>query len=262
MMTVSCALIFITMLIWLFRSFVGHAVPLQYLTQIGNLFMSKEALRELGTRLDAVDIKISPELLCALRISVAIILSVIGLLTIWKSPFVGVLILALALAGFKLPMWYLDRLEKSRKEEISREFPIMVDLVRIYAQASDLYQALKITPHALKGELAKQMHILSAELEVSPFTEALENFAYRCRLRQVQDFIGIVLRGIKSGMDVDQILQRYSSMAYEERVTEIKRKIKIQPLIFSVLPGILMFSLILLWLFPMYANIISRLQAF
>jgi hypothetical protein len=51
-------------------------------------------------------------------------------------------------------------------------------------------------------------------------------------------------------------------MAYERRVTEIKRKIKTQPLILSVLPGMLMFSLILLWVLPMYTNIIQKLKAF
>lgn len=224
--------------------------------------MSQEKLHELGIRLEAANINLSPELFTALRISTVTILSVIGLLVVWKSPFIGIPILMLALAGFKLPIQYLDKLEETRKEEINREFPIMVDMVRIYAQASDLYQALKIVPYALKGELSKQMQTLSAELEIAPLTESLENFAHRCRLQQVQEFTGVVLRGIKSGMDVDDILQRYSSMAYEKRVTEIKRKVKMQPLILSVLPGVLMFSLLLLWVLPMYSNIITKLQAF
>jgi len=232
------------------------------LAGIGSKVASREKLRALGVRLEALNIKISPELFTALRFSAAIVLSVSGAVVMGNAPFPGLALLVLALVAYKLPESHLDKLEKNRREEINREFPIMVDMVRIYAQASDLYQALKIVPHALKGELARQMQVLSAELEIAPLAEALENFAHRCGLRQVQDFVGVVLQGIRSGMDVDEILQRYSSMAYERRVTEIKRKIKTQPLILSVLPGMLMFSLILLWVLPMYTNIIQKLKAF
>jgi len=234
----------------------------EVLAGIGSKVASREKLRALGVRLEALNIKISPELFTALRFSAAIVLSVSGAVVMGNAPFPGLALLVLALVAYKLPESHLDKLEKNRREEINREFPIMVDMVRIYAQASDLYQALKIVPHALKGELARQMQVLSAELEIAPLAEALENFAHRCGLRQVQDFVGVVLQGIRSGMDVDEILQRYSSMAYERRVTEIKRKIKTQPLILSVLPGMLMFSLILLWVLPMYTNIIQKLKAF
>ncbi|KJS75623.1 MAG: hypothetical protein JL56_07315 [Desulfotomaculum sp. BICA1-6] len=262
MTTLSCTLVFVSVLTWLLRRFAKLPGPVELMARIGYMVTSREKLHALGVRMEAVNIKFSPELLTALRFSFTIILSVTGVVVIWKAPFLGLSMLVLALAAYKLPESYLDKLEKNRKEEINREFPIMVDMVRIYAQASDLYQALKIVPHALKGELAKQMQVLSAELEIAPLAEALENFAHRCGLRQVQDFVGVVLQGIRSGMDVDEILQRYSSMAYERRVTEIKRKIKTQPLILSVLPGLLMFSLILLWVLPMYTNIIQKLKAF
>ena len=261
-MTISCVLVFVSILAWLLRCFATLSGPVKVLARIGHGVTSSEKLHALGVRLEAVNIKMPPELFTALRFSAMIILSVSGAVVIWKVPFLGLSMLVLALMAFKLPEWYLDKLEKNRKEEINREFPIMVDMVRIYAQASDLYQALKIVPHALKGELARQMQVLSAELEIAPLAEALENFAHRCGLRQVQDFVGVVLQGIRSGMDVDEILQRYSSMAYERRVTEVKRKIKTQPLILSVLPGMLMFGLILLWVLPMYTNILQKLKAF
>lgn len=262
MTAISCALVFAAVLIWLLRRLVKLPGPVEVLTEIGRRVTSREKLRALEVRLEAVNMKISPELFTALRFSSAIVLAAAGGALIWREPVPGIALLVLALIAYKLPEAHLDKLEKNRKEDINREFPIMVDMVRIYAQASDLYQALKIVPHALKGELAGQMQVLSAELEISPLAEALENFAHRCGLRQVQDFVGVVLQGIRSGMDVDEILQRYSSMAYERRVTEIKRKIKTQPLILSVLPGMLMFSLILLWVLPMYTNIIQKLKAF
>ncbi|RKO65718.1 type II secretion system F family protein [Desulfofundulus salinus] len=262
MTALSCVLVFLALLAWLLRRFEDFPGPLEVLKGFGSLAASPQKLKELGVRLETLNIKVSPELFTAFRLAGALVLTAAGGVAIWKSPFAGVALLFLAFLAYKFPEWQLARLEKARKEEIGREFPLMVDMVRIYARAADLYQALKIVPYALKGELAKQMHILSAELEIAPMAEALENFAHRCGLRQVQDFVGVVLQGIRSGMDVDEILQRYSSMAYERRVTEIKRKIKAQPLILSVLPGLLMFSLIILWVLPMYSNIIQKLKAF
>ena len=62
--------------------------------------------------------------------------------------------------------------------------------------------------------------------------------------------------------NVDDILDTFAKRSYEIRVNDIKRKIKAQPIIMSVLPAIMMFSLILLFVFPMYADILDKLSSF
>lgn len=170
--------------------------------------------------------------------------------------------LLIALFFWVYPDKWLEQKESARIEDLRREFPLMVTLVRVYARASDLYQALGITRNALRGELKRQMDILASELTVYPMKKALENFAERCRYPLVSSFVSVVLFGITTGADVDQILDGFSRRSYEARVNEIKRKIKAQPIILSVLPAAMMFALLLLFVFPMYTNIIEKLRAF
>lgn len=168
----------------------------------------------------------------------------------------------LGLFSWVYPERWLARKERDRVEDLRREFPLMVTLVRVYARASDLYQALRIVREALRGELRRQVDILASELTLYPLKGALENFAERCRHPLVSSFVSVVLFGIQTGTDVDHILASYARRSYEARVNEIKRKIKAQPVLLTVLPAAMMMALLLLFVFPMYANIIEKLRAF
>lgn len=179
-----------------------------------------------------------------------------------KTVFWGIVLVVLAAVAWLYPDRWLENLEKKRRDDINREFPIMVTLLKVYSHASDLYQALDIVRGALKGELKRQLDILAGELAVFPLKEVLERFAYRCRNPLINNFVSVVLFGIQTGSNVDQILDTFARRSYEVRVNEIKRKIKAQPIILSVLPAVMMFALVLLFVFPMYANIIDKLRAF
>ena len=178
------------------------------------------------------------------------------------TAFLGFLLAAIAVLVWVYPDKWLENLERKRRDDIDREFPIMVTLLKVYAHASDLYKALNIVRGALKGELKRQLDILAGELAVFPLKEVLERFAYRCRNPLINNFVSVVLFGIQTGSNVDEILDTFAKRSYEVRVNEIKRKIKAQPVVLSVLPAVMMFALILLFVFPMYANIIDKLRAF
>lgn len=207
--------------------------------------------------------EINPEYLAGLKYGLTLLFGGAALIAfITKAAFVGVVFIALALAAWAYPDRWLQNLEKKRREDIAREFPIMVTLVKVYAHASDLHQALDIVRGNIDGELKRQLTILRSEMAVYPLKEVMERFAYRCKNPLISNFVSVVLFGMQTGSNVDDILDTFAKRSYEIRVNDIKRKIKAQPIIMSVLPAIMMFSLILLFVFPMYADILDKLNSF
>ena len=234
--------------------------------------VSKETVRSLGRKIpdlskyrnefNILGIEADLEWLMGLRIIAVVIMVGACVICIISQHLAGMLFLIGAMVSWKsLDMW-LSKKEKQRQEQIEREFPLMVTLVRVYAQAADLYQALTIVRDALQGEMQRQVDILARELQISPLQTALENFAERCRYPLLSNFVTVVLFGIKTGADVDEILASFGRRAYEARVNNIKRKIKTQPVLMAVIPAVLALSLIMLFIFPLYSTIITRLQAF
>jgi Flp pilus assembly protein TadB len=196
------------------------------------------------------------------RTGAVIALLLLTLLAMFRSSPEAVPLLILAVAVHKSPGFILGKLEKRRREELSREFPRMVDNVRIFAKASDIYTALKTVHQSLRGRLAEEMRILSVDMEMNDLEKALANFSMRCGLRQAYDFSSVVLQAAWSGMEVDGILSNYSKTAYEKRLGEIRRRIKARPLLMTVIPAILLLSIMLLWLMPIYNSIINQLRSF
>lgn len=213
-------------------------------------------------QVELTGIDIDLDWIVGLRTVITCVFGLLVLLCVVLQAKIGFLFLIAGIAAWKYLDFWFDQKEKQRQEDIEREFPLMVTLVRVYARASDLYQALMIVRDALQGEMRRQVEILAQELQVHSLQEALENFAARCRYPLLSNFVTVVLFGIKTGADVDEILASFARRAYEARVNTIKRKIKAQPIIISVLPAVLALSLLLLFVFPMYANIIAKLRAF
>lgn len=164
------------------------------------------------------------------------------------------------LAGWKLCRSYVNLLEKKRREDIAREFPLMVSLVRVYAKSSDLIRALDTVRNVLRGELRKQVDLLVEEMKVYSLPDALRRFARRCRYGPVDSFVSVVLFGISTGADVDAMLATFARRAYEARVNEVKRRVKAQPVFMSFLPVALGLLLVLVFVFPLFADIIGKLR--
>lgn len=161
-----------------------------------------------------------------------------------------------------LPEKYLEAKEKQRLQSLRREFPLMVTLLKVFARASDLYQAMRVVRGAVGGELKRQLDILAAELEVFPLPEALDNLARRAGYAPLANLVGVVMMAIQTGADVEEVLDTFARHAYEERVNDIRRKIKVQPILMAVIPAVMSLTLLLLFVFPMYASIIDRLRVY
>lgn len=228
---------------------VGRLFPERYRTKL-----SEDLLR--------VGAPVGAEEFLGARALAAAGLLCFGLALMKVSVFSGMSFILLSCVVYVSFGKWLSGKEKKRQEDMKKEFPVMVTLLRVYSRAGDLYQALRIVREALRGELRKQLDMLAADLEVYPLPRALDNLARRSRFAPLANLVGVIMMNVSMGVEVDEILKTFSRRTYEQRVNEIKRKIKARPIIMTVIPAVMVFTLLLTFVLPMYANIIEKLRAF
>ncbi|MCL6612756.1 MAG: type II secretion system F family protein [Peptococcaceae bacterium] len=234
--------------------------PLEALEKIGRL-TSRDNLKALGKRLEALGLPVSPELFSAGRIILTALPVMLGLFLLLDGSPPGVFLLFAAPMFRKIPDLVLDALEKKRKEEIRGDFPLLADQVKIYAGAAGYYSALKIVSRSFRGALGRELAVLSAEMEMVGLTEAVNNFAARCGVPEIADFARIIAVEQATGADIGNILANCAAAARQRQVNRIKRKIRIQPVLMSVLPGTLLVIFMLMFIMPMVTSIINQINA-
>lgn len=115
---------------------------------------------------------------------------------------------------------------------------------------------------AEKKRLSLKTVVLVVELEIYPLHEALDRLSERCKYPPLTNLVSVLLMGINNGNDIDEILDKFAKGAYRVRVDDIKRKIKAQPIIQTLMPAILMLALLLIIVYPLFSNIITSLNKF
>lgn len=234
--------------------------PLEAVNKVGSLGMSGEELKEMGKRLEALKVPVSPELFSAGRVVITAMPAVMGLFLVMDGYIQGLIFILSAPMARRLPGIFLNFMEKKRKEELVRDFPLMVDQVKIYAMAAGYYYAIKIVSGSFKGALGRELALLSAEMELVGLVEAVKNFAARCAVPEISDFARIIIVHETTGADISGILVNYSNMARQKQVSRIKRKIKIQPILMSILPGILLIIFMMMFIMPLVTGIIQQIN--
>ena len=211
----------------------------------------------------SMGIELNTEFVLGLRMVAVVLVVLLGIVIGSTLNWFTAFSFAAAAAGiYYSPVAWLNSREKERIKDLSKEFPLMVSLLRVYSRAGGLYQALKIVKNAVQGELRRQLDILVVELEIYSLQEALDRLAERSKYPPLTNLVSVLLMGINNGNDIDEILEKFAKGAYRVRVDEIKRKIKAQPIIQTLMPAILMFALLLIIVYPMFSNIITSLNKF
>ncbi len=210
-----------------------------------------------------LDIDVAPELIAGIQLG-GFILGMVMAVLLWIAygPLWALPGIFLELLSFLLPEQYLVVREKKRIAELSRDFPVMVTLVQVFAKAADLAKAMDIVRFAFTGEMRKQLSRLAEDMAVYSMPLALDNFTRRCNYLPISNFIAVLQYGISSGADIDSILDTFSNRVYETRVSEVKRNIKARPTIMILISGAMAFIFILLLVVPMFTNIITKLNSF
>ena len=244
-------------------SIIGIVISLRLDDIITTLGRADNLYQRFHHRTKSMGIELNAELILGLRmvlVAMVVLLGiVIGSTLNWFTAFSFT---AAAAGIYYSPVAWLNTREKERIKNLSKEFPLMVSLLRVYSRAGGLYQALKIVKNAVQGELKRQLEILVVELEIYPLQVALDRLAERSKYPPLTNLVSVLLMGINNGNDIDEILEKFAKGAYRVRVDEIKRKIKAQPIIQTLMPAILLFALLLLIVYPMFSNIITSLNKF
>lgn len=216
---------------------------------------------DITARAQKMHLNIDPFFLIRLRI---LILGV-GLVWAIAAGITGgikavILPVALMLVGWKLADNYLNILQKKRQDEIAREFPLFVNMVRAFSKASDLYIAINTARQLLQGELRRQLDIMMQELQTYPIKDALHRMAERCNYAPMNSLVSVLISGIEVGSDIDEILGTFAKGVYNSKVNEAKRKVKSQPVIMSILPVLLGLFLLIVLVYPLFTDIIQKLS--
>lgn len=183
-----------------------------------------------------------------------------------KPMIVAYIVFLLAAGGYFLPNYVLSRKVTNRKEELSRNFPDALDLLRTCVEAGLSTEAalarvgdeMRIRSRALADELRQ---VVLEQRAGSSRNQALANMAERVGLRDVEAMVSALIQSEKFGTSVSEALRVYSEnlrldrrMKAEEMAAKIPTKILL-PLIACIFP--LLFILILA---PPMHNLLNALH--
>jgi len=239
---------------------ITSAEPKTIIKVVGNKTTDSNTKNSISELLRRLDYKISSELFLGIRNTGAFLFLLSALLVFPYNNKLFFFFLFLSLVIYIFPSMILRARDKKRIDDIQSEFPKMVTLTRVYSKMGDLYRAFTIVRYALKGELKKQMDLFAAELEIYPLSRALDNLAQRCNYPPLTNFVSVMLVGITTGADVDQILDTFAQRAYQDRKNEITMKIKKRPIVMTIIPMLMVLCLLMIFAIPLYSNIIDKLS--
>ena len=152
----------------------------------------------------------------------------------------------LAVMGWVIPGFYVQRTAENRLYRIDRAMPELIDLLVVTVEAGlSLSAALQLAGDRLKGPLGDELRIVLQEqrMGLTP-VQALENMVGRCPTPAVESFARAMVQGQLLGVSVGQILR---SLAIEMRkrrraaAEQQAQKAPIKmlfPLVFMIFPAL------------------------
>ncbi|WP_297483303.1 type II secretion system F family protein [Ferrovum sp.] len=181
----------------------------------------------------------------------------------WKPAITVYAIFFLAAGGYFLPTIVLRKMVERRREELSKNFPDALDLLRTCVEAglsadaglARVGEEMRIRSRALADELRQ---VVLEQRAGASRNQALANMAERVGIRDVEAMVASLIQSEKFGTSIAESLRVYSEslrldrrLKAEEQAAKIPTKILL-PLIACIFP--LLFILILA---PPIHNVLS-----
>lgn len=182
------------------------------------------------------------------------------LLFMLYGPFFAGVAVFLALLVFRSTRGAVQKISEARRREIAREFPIFLSQFAVLMRVADVYHAIDAAVSGLEGPLGKEVVKLREEMKYLPLRAALRNFARRLKYEPADHFVSTILYGMTTGADVVPILESHAEQTYAEHVATIKRRVRSQPVWLSFLPVGLSFVILIILVFPMFMDIMTKMQ--
>ena len=187
-----------------------------------------------------------------------LMLSIAGLLlaTIWVFGFsasanpmeLAYKILLPGIAGYYLPVYWVERRRQIRQQEVQDGFPDALDLMLICVEAG---QTLDHTIMRVANEVEKSYPTLSEELNIivnetragKDRNQVLRDFAERAGIADIKAFVTVLIQSAKFGTTIGDALRVFSSemrdkriMRAEEKANTLPTKMTLVTMMFTVPP--------------------------
>ena len=121
--------------------------------------------------------------------------------------------------GWALPSLLVKSRAKSRRTEVERAIPDMMDMLNMCVSQGltvpDSFNRLSVDLKPVYPDLAQELSIVVDQAKVGTLNEALQNFADRIDLPQVDSFTSLLIQSERMGTSVSQALTDYSDTMRE-----------------------------------------------
>lgn len=155
------------------------------------------------------------------------------------------------LGGSLLPRFWLNRRIKARKAEIQRALPDALDMLTIAVSAGLGFDgAMQQISDKWNNALADEFSQVIREMQVGvPREQALRNLVRRTDVKEMSNFIAVVVQADQLGLSIGKVLETQASqmrLLRRQRAEELAQQAPLKmlfPLIFLIFPA--MFVIIL-----------------
>ena len=235
-------------------------------TKVANIIniLSKLSLPEEGWQSSSVQLKFvqagirnknAPLYYFAVKTLLTLVLPVLLALFLYFTkhnislPFLLLMVLLTAVAGYYLPEIALSFITQKRIDRMRESLSDMMDLIVVCTESGMSVDAAiaRISREMLRTDpdLAQEFYLSSLEMRAGATRiDALRNLALRTRLEEMYDFVSVLVQADKFGSSLAESLRVHSEMMRSrrsQRAEEIAAKIPVKvtlPLIFFIFPTI------------------------
>jgi tight adherence protein C len=165
---------------------------------------------------------LSPSDFSALRLGLALVLFVIGLLLglLMRSPILIALFAAVgAISGYFGPPYWLSAKVKGRRKEIQLALPDVMDLLTIAVEAGlGFDQAVQRVTEKFDNALSDEFKTVLQEVRLGrPRLDALDEMGRRCGVEDLHNFTQAVIQSEQMGVGLAKILRLQSEEMRRKR---------------------------------------------
>ena len=235
-------------------------------TKVANIIniLSKLSLPEEGWQSSSVQLKFvqagirnknAPLYYFAVKTLLTLVLPVLLALFLYFTkhnislPFLLLMVLLTAVAGYYLPEIALSFITQKRIDRMRESLSDMMDLIVVCTESGMSVDAAiaRISREMLRTDpdLAQEFYLSSLEMRAGATRiDALRNLALRTRLEEMYDFVSVLVQADKFGSSLAESLRVHSDMMRSrrsQRAEELAAKIPVKvalPLVFFILPTI------------------------
>lgn len=166
----------------------------------------------------------------------------------------GLLIAILAIAGYLLPRFWLDRAIKQRSKRLSRGLPDALDLLVVCSEAGlGLGASIQRVARDLEishPDLADELHLYTLQMGAGMDNRtALRDLEERTGVDDIRGLVTTLLQSMRFGTSIAKTLRLFAvelrdkrTQLAEERAAKVSTKM-LFPLIFCILPSFMLVTL-------------------